>query len=330
MKRILLICLSLTISSQLFAQDPHFTQYFASPLSLNPAYTGFFDGDMRVALNQRQQWANVGYKYNTTSISVDAKLLPNRIPEDDILAVGLSGVFDASLNGALKSNYISASAAYHKSLDEGGRQRLSVGLQFTYANTFIDFNNLTFASQYDGNKFDTSIPVSVDSYKSSASYYDAHAGVLYSFKNENASWYAGASVYHLARPTESLFTSEGIKVPFRETFHAGGEINMGNRSSIILSGMYMTQNGAHDQMIGAIYSVKANNNENAFNISFGSWLRFGDSYVPYVGMDFQDFTLGMNYAVPYNNTINYRPNTVEISLIYRKGAHSGKLDCPRF
>lgn len=330
MKRSLLLCLLMAFCSHVFAQDPHFTQYFASPLSLNPANTGFFDGDLRVALNQRQQWGNVGYKYNTTSISLDAKLMQNRIPEDDILAVGLSGVFDASLNGALKSNFISASAAYHKSLDDGGRQRLSLGLQFTYANTYIDFNHLTFASQYDGNKFDTSIPVSVDAYKSSASYYDAHAGLMYSFKNDDVNWYAGASVYHIARPTQSLFTADGIRVPFRETFHAGAEFTLSGTSSIIFSGLYMNQNGAHDQMFGAAYSVRASNTENAFNISFGSWVRFQDSYIPYVGLDFQDFTLGMNYAVPYGNTINYRPNTAEISIIYRKGANSAKHNCPRF
>lgn len=32
------------LCSSLFAQDPHFSQYFASPLTLNPAYTGKFNG----------------------------------------------------------------------------------------------------------------------------------------------------------------------------------------------------------------------------------------------------------------------------------------------
>lgn len=313
------------------AQDPHFSQYFASPLSLNPANTGFFDGDLRVAFNQRQQWGNVGSKYNTTSLSFDAKLLANRIPEDDVLAVGLLGVFDQTLNGALKSNYISGSAAYHKSLDDGGRQRLTVGVQFTYANVYIDFNHLTFASQYDGNKFDTTIPVMVDTYNSSTSYTDAHAGILYTWQNDRTTLYAGTSVYHITRPTESLFTSSGIRVPMRETLHGGGEIALSGQSSILFSGLYMAQGTARDQMIGAAYGIKSPfTQEHVFNVYVGSWMRFNDSLIPYIGMDFQDFSVGMNYSVPYSNSINYHPTTVEVSLIYRKGANSGKHGCPKF
>jgi hypothetical protein len=37
-------------------QDIHFSQYYASPLSLNPANTGNYDGDWRLMNSYRQQW----------------------------------------------------------------------------------------------------------------------------------------------------------------------------------------------------------------------------------------------------------------------------------
>lgn len=66
MKRYLTLIFLLLTAIASFAQDPHFSQYFASPLSLNPACTGFFDGDLRLAVNERRQWYNVGSGYNTT------------------------------------------------------------------------------------------------------------------------------------------------------------------------------------------------------------------------------------------------------------------------
>ncbi|RYE57530.1 MAG: type IX secretion system membrane protein PorP/SprF, partial [Sphingobacteriales bacterium] len=68
----LFLCFITVFSS---AQDPRFSQYFAAPLALNPAYTGYFDGIYRVAINTRKQWGNLGDPYNTHSISGDLKLI---------------------------------------------------------------------------------------------------------------------------------------------------------------------------------------------------------------------------------------------------------------
>src|SRR6201996_7040423 len=53
--------------------DPHFSQYYAYPLWLNPALTGVFNGDVRLNINTRQQWSNVSDGYNTGGISADFK-----------------------------------------------------------------------------------------------------------------------------------------------------------------------------------------------------------------------------------------------------------------
>ncbi|HEY8915865.1 MAG TPA: type IX secretion system membrane protein PorP/SprF, partial [Chitinophaga sp.] len=42
------------------AQDLHFSQFFNSPLTTNPANTGFIpDGNYRVGINYRNQWASI-------------------------------------------------------------------------------------------------------------------------------------------------------------------------------------------------------------------------------------------------------------------------------
>ena len=39
-------------------QDPHFTQFNAAPITINPNYVGVFDGNVRITSNQRRQWFN--------------------------------------------------------------------------------------------------------------------------------------------------------------------------------------------------------------------------------------------------------------------------------
>ncbi|HOA38555.1 MAG TPA: type IX secretion system membrane protein PorP/SprF, partial [Flavihumibacter sp.] len=54
MRTATLILLTLGLfTTALKAQDPHFSQFFASPLTLNPAYTGKFNGTVRVSGNYR-------------------------------------------------------------------------------------------------------------------------------------------------------------------------------------------------------------------------------------------------------------------------------------
>ena len=53
------------------AQDPNFSQFFASPLTLNPALTGKFDGSVRVAGNYRNQWPTIENAFITKTVSLD-------------------------------------------------------------------------------------------------------------------------------------------------------------------------------------------------------------------------------------------------------------------
>ena len=108
----LLFSLLLFISFCAKAQDPHFSQFFASPLTLNPAFTGKFDGSWRLAANHRDQWPSIPKAYVTTSASIDLPILSKSIPEGDVFGLGISALYDASANNSLKLNYGSLSLSY--------------------------------------------------------------------------------------------------------------------------------------------------------------------------------------------------------------------------
>src|ERR1700742_860097 len=74
------------------AQDPSFSQFFASPLTLNPALTGKFNGAIRVAGNYRNQWPAISNAFITSTASVDFPILTNKLPVNDTWGVGFMGM----------------------------------------------------------------------------------------------------------------------------------------------------------------------------------------------------------------------------------------------
>lgn len=72
MKRILFF-ISLFFSGLCAAQDPEFSQYYAAPLYLNPAFTGTTN-DHRFISNYRDQWPAVAQGYRTYALSYDYNL----------------------------------------------------------------------------------------------------------------------------------------------------------------------------------------------------------------------------------------------------------------
>src|ERR1044071_8976773 len=97
------ICLLLGFGA--VAQDPNFSQFFASPLTLNPALTGKFDGVYRVAGNYRNQWPTINNAFTTATASIDFGILKNKLPDVDQFGIGLMGFTDRAGNGVLVSNY---------------------------------------------------------------------------------------------------------------------------------------------------------------------------------------------------------------------------------
>src|SRR5882762_6792269 len=126
-KKIVSITL-LNIGSALLmqAQDLHFSQWFNSPLTTNPANTGFVpDADYRLGANYRNQWSSVmSVPYQTMSIWGDAQVFRNRIQSGWL---GLGGVIlhDVAGSGSLTTTRVYGSIAYHQML--GYSSLLSAG-----------------------------------------------------------------------------------------------------------------------------------------------------------------------------------------------------------
>lgn len=321
------------VGSAANAQDPHFSQFFASPLTLNPALTGKFDGNVRVAGNYRNQWPTINRAFTTTTVSVDLPVLQNHISSTDTWGVGVMGYSDQSANSALKFNYLSVSTAFHKGLDEDGYQQIGAGFQATYTNMMLDIANLKFEDQLTPSGFTGTTSEIFNNANLKNNYFDLNAGILYTGSTtDKNNFYAGISMYHITRPKQQ-FTGTLFLLNPRTTFHGGGYFPVGSTGTVHLSGLFSTQAHATETVVGGALQLPVIEGEKPVSVYFGSWLRFNDAVIPYVGLEFNDFRFGATYDVNTSSlkSASQSRGGVEISLIYiRKDPGSRGLPCPRF
>jgi len=65
LRNIFLTLSAILIADTVAAQDPSFSQFFSSPLNINPALTGNINGKWRVMSNVRKQWITPANPYTT-------------------------------------------------------------------------------------------------------------------------------------------------------------------------------------------------------------------------------------------------------------------------
>jgi len=333
----LLILLGIMCVSK--AQDPNFSQFFASPLTLNPAFTGKFDGIFRVAGNYRNQWPSINNAFVTKTASADFHLMKGYLSDIDRWGIGGLFMSDQNGNGALTTNQFSLSTAYHKGLDEDGYHQIGVGFQGSYTDKRLDVYKLDFEDELTALGFTGTTSEIFPQSNLTVKYVDINAGVLYNGStNGYNNFYLGASMYHINRPKET-FQGGQFYLNSRTTIMGGGRLPTNQFNAFHFSANYSFQANANNLMFGGAYAMNLNyDEENPVNVYMGAWARFNnvtDALIPYVGLEFGDVQLGVTYDV---NVSSLKPASnmrggVEISLIYIKkpvDRSLKKLNCPKF
>lgn len=333
---LLLVLVLLVVNTK--AQDPHFSQFFSSPLTLNPAFTGKFNGSWRLAANHRDQWPSIPKAYVTTSASIDFPILAKNVPQGDVFGLGISALTDASANSTLKLNYGSVSLSYHKALDEDGFNTIGAGFQGTYSSMGLDISKITFEDELRQNGFAQGTsgeylganPLT----GRNRNYLDLNAGLLYSgSSNGENNYYVGVSMYHINRPRVS-FKDKNWYLAGRLTVHAGGTFPISEVVGLNVSMIHQVQNKASETVFGTALSLNANGDaENPTNVYFGSWMRLNDAVIPYLGLEIRGLRMGASYDV---NTSTLKAATgsrggAEFSVIYTKRPPGSQgIPCPKF
>ena len=332
----LLIFAIILHTSRCYAQDPHFSQFFVSPLTLNPAYTGKFDGRYRFAVNHRKQWPTINNAFTTTAASYDFALLNNKLPIDDTWGLGFSAMNDQSGNKIVNNNFGSISTAYTKALDEDGLSQITIGFQGTIASKKLDVRKADFEDELTDLGFTGITSEVFGNNPFSINYFDFNTGVLFAHStNGENSLYLGGSLYHLNKPRES-FVGGNYILKSRTTIHGGAYLPMGLYKTLHTSFIYQNQAGASEKIIGATMSFNINYQlDNPIELYIGGWYRFNDAFIPYLGLEINGFRFGFSHDITTSllrTASNYNGGT-EFSIIYVgkfKDRTIKKVNCPKF
>ena len=327
----ILVFLMIQASEVLYAQDPVFSQFYSSPLTVNPALAGNGNANWRLIINNRNQWIGEGLDpLSTTSISLDGKLFKQELKESNYIGGGLMFLQDKGLGGAYKANSFHGIISSHVSLDEDDQHGLSVGLGGTYSNTLIDFSQLSFGQQLSFSGFNRALPTAEPNLSGVKPYFAMFAGITYSFNTEGTSFDVGVSGYRFLKTNRSALNDPTQLDPPRYNVHADYQTYLSDRLVLNMNGMYVFESGQNSYTAGLNFGHLLDNSDEPTVLNTGIWYRDKDAVIPYLGFSFKNFQAGVTYDVNINSgsaTSNLK--TFEFSLIIRSPNKSPNLiPCP--
>jgi type IX secretion system PorP/SprF family membrane protein len=317
---ILFFAMTLLTLTSAYGQDHLYSQFFNSPVYLNPALNGQFEGDFRMNLIYRNQYTTSGNNSNYLTASIDYN-----IPRFGG-GVGLLLSRSSEGNAFLNSNSVAAIYSYSVGSDQ---YVLSFGLQAGIANRSLDYSKLVFDDQI--NQVLGILPgvaSSADALQFNSKYYfDSGAGINLVVGN----FMVGGAMQHLNGPS-TTFTGNPVKIPVRGTgyltyrfdLNADDNIDDDQKSYVIPSVVMYKQSTAQSIAAGVEYKHHA--------VSAGLWYRNGGSQGPsavvitlnfdiFVNKDTgEKFKFGVSHDVPvsglsYGNTSGTSEGSINYQTI---------------
>ncbi len=337
--RLIVFCCFAMLGAQ--GQDMHFSQYFETPLLRNPALAGLFEGDVRVQMVYRNQWASVTTPYQTGSLNGEYKFPVGQ--SNDFVTAGLQMMMDRAGTVSLTTTHLLPVVNYHKSLSDETNSYLSLGFMGGLVARTIDRSKVTTNNQYmDGFGYNGSLPDG-ETFSNNYAYFDAGVGMSYNASigsNKNNNYYIGIAYHHLNKPSSAFYRS--IQHFPKWVGSAGLRTTMGEMAYITLSAdasLQGSMTGRIYQVVGgAMYSRKLDDMESPdYIIHFGTFLRWDDAIIPVVKLDYNRFSLGFSYDMNISQlrTASQARGGFEFSLTYRDFLNNSRSTkdiprCPRF
>jgi type IX secretion system PorP/SprF family membrane protein len=330
MKKIAYFIFTLT-SCLSFGQDIHFSQASETPMLINPAATGVFDGWERVSFNQKNQWVNAGTKFFTTALAADLNLFKPRRGKGAYMGVGLQFFNDIGGDSKFGMRQMALSISGVVPFDDFNT--LSAGLQMGLSQKFGDFSVLKFANQFDGEDFTSDIPSGEQNNLATFVYTDLSAGLMYRFNNKKIGFSRddatdfrfGVAYYHINQPklkyrigtiSEQLYGKLVLSTAIIKDF-SGSKLGVNAYVNQYLQGPHS------ETLIGALlrYRLHAGGKITGLNqdsyLSVGLAVRVNDAIVPIVKLQYKSFSFGMSYDITVSKLGQYyRGGGLEFSLSY--------------
>ncbi len=323
MKSLKITALLLSMSLSGIAQDVHFSQYFTSPLTLNPAMTGLVNKDWRLAGNYRSQWSSItDNPYETFTVSADGSLFKNRFKNGDAMGIGIMFLNDKAGAGQLTNQTLGLSLAYHHAFGAQKNQYLSFGVQSYMVDRNIDISKLVFGNMFDPVSGTVSGPNTEIFNSDQEGYTDFNTGLMYTGRiNDNSTIYGGVGFYHVTQPSFTFMNSEN-RINSRYSVYFGGSWDITDYTVFYGSANYQQQGPQSEFLFGGAAGFVLNpyhdRDDDKQVFYLGAWYRLEDAIIAYTGLELKNVTLGLSYDVTVSSLAPAANNNgaMEVSLIY--------------
>lgn len=297
-------------------QDIHFSQYYNSPLNLNPALAGQFDGDFRFVGNFRNQWSSVTVPYQTFSFSADAANFLNK----KSLGAGIIFNHDNTGDSRFRTTIFNVVGNYKISLNSDSNQFIGGGMAFGVTNKNLSYEPLQFDVQYNGYRYDPGLPNNELFTASSQTFMNVHAGLSYFYQiEERKKVEVGIGLFNITSPKESYFGNNNIRLDRRFTTHATVQYQINDRIDILPSILLMKQGTYTEFIFGSLGKYVVNDFRGDYQAAYvGAWYRAKDAGYISAGYEYNNWNLSISYDF---NLSTLRPASngrggIEIAAIY--------------
>lgn len=279
----------------LYGQDIHFSQFYMSPVQLNPALTGNFDGDWRFSGNQRSQWRSVSRPFNTIGLSAENReelLLPN-------LYHGINFFSDAAGDGNYRTIELNVTSSYEMYLDYDSLHVITPGIQLGFNHRRIDFSQLSFDSQFNGYYYDADLPTNEIFQTNNRTGLNVALGLIYSYRFEKRKQLtAGVGWFNLTPKQQSFYENDNIVRDKRLTIHGKGIYELNYEWDLQPGFLMQFQGKFKEIVIGSNIRYIYKDKKGEFIGPYaGLWFRNKDAVNVVVGAYYNQWTVGLSYDV---------------------------------
>lgn len=322
----------------LLSQDIHFSQFNSSPLNLNPALTGFFTRKHRFVLNHKSQWSSVTIPYQTFSASYDTRFLLGKRKRNDMIGAGITLYRDQAGDSDFGTLQANLSVSFLKGLNNFNNHFLSFGVQTGAAQRSLNFNNLTFDDQFNGDQYDPYLTTGQKLSTDNFIYLDLSFGIHWFYQlKKRLNFSAGIAAFHLNKPSQSHLDNQNIILNPRYLIHGKAQIKVIDKIDLVPTFQLMNQGEYYEYLLGSMVKFIINEDEDDFvSVNLGLYMRYNDAGIAMLGMDYKRFNLGISYDINYSDLQNASDlrGGFEFSVIYLFGKNSKKgarkMYCPIF
>ncbi len=332
-KGFLLLVVSIVVSVASRAQDVHFSKFYSTPMLVNPAMTGIFDGKLRVTNNYRSQWAGFGSGFSTIHLSGDLPVGKSRF-KHDYFGLGLLIYYDKAGDAGFTQTIVEGSIAYTLSIDDGDNY-LAVGFRGGINSRQMNLSGATWDSQWDGDAFNSNLPTGEAPGVNQSIGLDMTAGLMWYYIPDGRNTVCvGGSFAHITSPDVAFNTNFEDILNNRITAHGSAEICLDDYSSAWFAPKVLAQfQGKQREIVAGAFvksrlqlKSKYTNYRKDFIVSGGALYRLDDAIIIAARGEYTDFGLGISYDFTTSElaTLAGSAGGFEVTFSYIMGVRRGQ------